>query len=82
MPPLHREAPEAISKTGPPRRASCGAFDEKASRVKLGERLFMKMASWNDDVPQDHRGVFGELGYDPEQEVIGYRYHPFQITKR
>jgi ubiquinone/menaquinone biosynthesis C-methylase UbiE len=49
----------------------------------FGERLSMKIASWNDDFPQDYRGIFGELGYEPEEEVIGHRYyHLFQITRQ
>jgi ubiquinone/menaquinone biosynthesis C-methylase UbiE len=48
----------------------------------FGERLFMKIASWNDDFPQDYRGILGKPGYKPEEGVIGHRYHLFQLTKR
>ncbi len=46
------------------------------------ERLFMRLASWNDDFPQDYRGVFEGLGYEPEEEISDHRYHLFQIEKR
>ncbi|MFL7791923.1 MAG: class I SAM-dependent methyltransferase [Anaerolineae bacterium] len=48
----------------------------------FGERLFMKIASWNDDFPQDYRRIFGELGCEPEEEALGHRYYLFQITKQ
>ena len=41
----------------------------------------MRLASWNDDFPQDYQEIFRELGYEPREQIIGHRYSLFQIEK-
>ena len=54
----------------------------EAEKETLAERLMVKLASLNDDVPQDYLGIFRGLGYEPEVEVVSKRYHVLGITKR
>jgi ubiquinone/menaquinone biosynthesis C-methylase UbiE len=54
----------------------------KAERETLLERLVVRLASLNDDAPKDYQGIFRELGYEPEVEVLSKRYHVFGIEKK
>jgi ubiquinone/menaquinone biosynthesis C-methylase UbiE len=54
----------------------------EAEKETFIERLMVKLASFNDDAPQDYLGIFRGLGYEPEVEVVSKRYHVLGITKR
>ena len=54
----------------------------KAEKETFTERLMVKLASLNDDAPQDCLGIFRGLGYEPEVEIVSKRCHVFGTTKR
>lgn len=54
----------------------------KAPKETLVERLIIKLASLNDDAPKDYLSIFRDLGYEPEVEVLGKRYHIFGVAKQ
>lgn len=54
----------------------------RAEEETFFERLFVKIASLNDDAPKDYRKIFKNLGYMPDVEALSKHYHIFSITKR
>jgi ubiquinone/menaquinone biosynthesis C-methylase UbiE len=54
----------------------------KAETETLIERFTVWLAGLNDDAPKDYQAIFAGLGYEPEVEVLGKRYHIFGITKQ
>jgi ubiquinone/menaquinone biosynthesis C-methylase UbiE len=53
----------------------------KASVETFLERLVVSLARLNDDAPKDYLKIFGELGYEPDVEVLDKRFHVFGIKK-
>ena len=53
-----------------------------APKDSLMERLVVKFASLSEDAPKDYLGIFKELGYEPEVDVLGKRYHVFGVMKK
>jgi ubiquinone/menaquinone biosynthesis C-methylase UbiE len=53
----------------------------KAPENTLSERLVVWFASLNDDAPKDYVEIFRKLGYEPEVDVLGKRYHIYGIRK-
>jgi ubiquinone/menaquinone biosynthesis C-methylase UbiE len=54
----------------------------EASQESRMERFIVELASLNDDAPKDYNKIFGELGHEPEVEVISNRYHVYRIQKK
>ena len=53
----------------------------KATVDTFMERLVVSLAKLNDDAPQDYLKIFGQLGYEPDVEVLDDRYHVLGIRK-
>ena len=53
----------------------------KAQKDSFVERLVVWFASLADDAPKDYLEIFRELGYVPEVDVLGKRYHVYGIKK-
>ena len=53
----------------------------KAEKESFGERLLVWLAGLNDDAPKDYLKIFGEMGYEPEVEILSERYHVYGIRK-
>ena len=53
----------------------------KAEKETLVERLLVWFASLNDDAPKDYLGIFREMGYEPEIDVLSKRYHVYSVRK-
>jgi ubiquinone/menaquinone biosynthesis C-methylase UbiE len=53
----------------------------KAPKDTFVERLVIWFASLNDDAPKDYLGIFREMGYEPEVDILSKRYHIFGIKK-
>ena len=53
----------------------------KALKDTFVERLVIWFASLNDDAPKDYLEIFGELGYEPEVDVLSERYHVYGMRK-
>lgn len=54
----------------------------KAEKETFGEQILVWFASLNDDAPKDYVMIFGEMGYEPEIEVLSKRFHVYGIRKR
>jgi ubiquinone/menaquinone biosynthesis C-methylase UbiE len=53
----------------------------KAEKETYGERLLVWFASLNDDAPKDYLKIFGEMGYEPEVDILSERYRIYGIRK-
>lgn len=53
----------------------------KAEGESTTERMLVWLARLNDDAPKDYYGIFREMGYEPEVDVLDKRYHIFAIRK-
>lgn len=53
----------------------------KAQKDTIGERLLVWFAKFNDDAPKDFMGIFREMGYEPEVEILSKRYYIFSVHK-
>lgn len=53
----------------------------KAMEESITERILVWFARLNDDAPKDYYGLFREMGYEPEANMIGKRYYLFSIRK-
>ncbi len=53
----------------------------KAVEESITERILVWFAKLNDDAPKDFFGIFREMGYEPEVDVLDKRYYIFTIRK-
>lgn len=53
----------------------------KAVEESITERILVWLAKLNEDAPKDYYGIFREMGYEPEVDVLDKRYHIFAIRK-
>jgi hypothetical protein len=53
----------------------------KAEKDTFSERLLVWFAGLNDDEPKDYLGMFREMGYEPEIDVLSKRFYVFGIRK-
>lgn len=54
----------------------------KAETRRFRDRVIEWMASINDDAPKDYCAIFEGLGYRPEVDILGRRYHVYGVKKR
>ncbi|MGB2964118.1 MAG: class I SAM-dependent methyltransferase [Anaerolineales bacterium] len=54
----------------------------KAEKDTFIERLVVWFASLNDDAPKDYLEIFGEMGFEPEVDILSERYHIYGIRKK
>lgn len=54
----------------------------KGGSETVRDRLVEWFADLNDDAPKDYSAIFAGLGYTPEVEVLGRRYHLYGVRKR
>ena len=52
-----------------------------AEKDTFYERCIIWIASLSEDAPKDYLGIFKELGYEPEVDVLDKRYHVYGIRK-
>ena len=51
----------------------------KAEKDTFVERCIVWFARLTDDAPKDYLAIFREMGYEPEVDVLGERYHVYGI---
>jgi len=53
----------------------------KAEEETYRERLLVWFAGLNDDAPKDYLAIFTGMGYEPEVDALGERFHVYGIRK-
>jgi ubiquinone/menaquinone biosynthesis C-methylase UbiE len=53
----------------------------KAEKETIVERILVWFARLSEDAPKDYEVIFGEMGYEPEVEVLSERFHVYGIRK-
>lgn len=53
----------------------------KVSKESFIERLLVWFARLTEDAPKDYLGMFRDLGYEPEVDVLSERFHIYAVPK-